>query len=369
MTPAASPRTQPPIVVGLLADPDLPADLARHLVDVLPAALARVDGDRHWDVRVQVEPLVTEHADDADADALVEAVAARQREHGWDLAIGLTDLPRRAGTRAVVADLGHHGGVALASVPALGAVLVRRRARAVVVRLVQELVGTAETARSAFGRPRALAREVGETVDRLVLRSRLGRWRMFGGMVRANRPWRLVGGLSGALVAAFATSAFGLFSANLWQLADALGLLRLSLATAVSVAAMVVYLAWRHGLWERPGDPQRRRLARLYNAATAATLVIGVLVFYLALFLVMVLTVAFLMAEPVLAENLGHPTSWSDHLEISWLITSAATVGGALGSGTEDGDRVRRAAYGLRQRARAVSGAGDGPRRPAADPQ
>ncbi|MCW2675880.1 MAG: rane protein [Modestobacter sp.] len=366
MTPAASPATQPPTVVGLLADPDLPADLAHHLVDVLPAALARVDSGRRWDVRVRVEPLVTANAEDVDA--VMQVVSARLRQYGWDLAIGLTDLPRRAGTRAVVADLGTSDGVALASIPALGAVLVRRRALGVVVRLVQELVGTAEAARPVTWRRRALAREVGETVDRLVLHSRLGRWRMFGGMVRANRPWRLVGGLSGALLAAFATSAFGLFSANLWQLADALGVLRLSLTTAVSVAAMVVYLIWRHGLWERPAGVQQRRLARLYNAATVATLVIGVLVFYLALLLVMSLTVWFLMADSVLAQNLGHPTSWTDYLRVSWLITSAATVGGALGSGTEDGERVRRAAYGLRQRARVVHEADDGPRPSSGDP-
>lgn len=366
LPPAASPATQPPTVVGLLADPDLPADVAHHLVDVLPEALAGVDSGRRWDVRVRIEPLVTAHQDDVAT--VMQLVSARLRQNGWDLAIGLTDLPRRAGTRAVVADLGIRDRVALASIPALGAVLVRRRALVVVVRLVQELVGAAETARPATGRPRALAREVGETVDRLVLHSRLGRWRMFGGMVRANRPWRLVGGLSGALLAAFATSAFGLFSANLWQLADALGVLRLSLATAVSVAAMVVYLTWRHGLWERPAGAQQRRLARLYNAATAATLVIGVLVFYLTLLLVMTLTVWFLMADPVLAQNLGHPTSWTDYLQISWLITSAATVGGALGSGTEDGDRVRRAAYGLRQRARAVRGDDDGPLLPSDEP-
>jgi hypothetical protein len=131
---------------------------------------------------------------------------------------------------------------------------------------------------------------------------------------------------------------------------------------------MVVYLTWRHGLWERPAGAQQRRLARLYNAATVATLVIGVLVFYLALLLVMALTVWFLMADSVLAQNLGHPTSWTDYLQISWLITSAATVGGALGSGTEDGERVRRAAYGLRQRARAVSAADDGPCPPSEDP-
>lgn len=119
---------------------------------------------------------------------------------------------------------------------------------------------------------------------------------------------------------------------------------------------MVVYLISRHGLWERPETPPQRRLARLYNVTTAATLALGVLVFYAALLAVMAVTVVFLVDGAVLARTLGHPTSWADYLDISWLIASLATVGGALGSGAEDADTVRRAAYGVRQRARSEHG-------------
>jgi hypothetical protein len=175
-------------------------------------------------------------------------------------------------------------------------------------------------------------------------------------MVRANRPWRLVGALSGALLAAFAASVFGVFTVTLWRLADRLGAVRLSVIMVLSVAAMVVYLISRHGLWERPENPTHRRLARLFNVTTAATLSIGVLVFYAALFAVMTVTVAFLVDSAVLGSSLGHPPSWADYLDISWLIASLATVGGALGSGAEDGDTVRRAAYGARQRVRSEEG-------------
>jgi hypothetical protein len=187
---------------------------------------------------------------------------------------------------------------------------------------------------------------------RLVLPALLGSWRLFGGMVRANRPWRLVGALSGALLAAFAASVFGVFTVTLWLLADRLGAVRLSVITVLSVAAMVVYLISRHGLWERPENATQRRLARLYNVTTAATLALGVLVFYAALFAVMTVTVAFLVDGAVLGRYLGHQPSWADYVHISWLIASLATVGGALGSGAEDADTVRRAAYGARQRAR-----------------
>ncbi|NYJ06704.1 hypothetical protein [Petropleomorpha daqingensis] len=346
-----------PVVVGLVADPDLPGELAKDLAGTLPAALARADGARDWRASAHVVALVAGHV--GDEEPLLQAVCERKVAEGWDVAIGLTDLPRRAGTRAVVADLDPERGVALTSVPALGVLRLPHRAEDVVVRLVLDLLGTSAASPVATAGLAVLGDEESSS-RRLVLPALLGRWRLFGGMVRANRPWRLVGALSGALLAAFAASVFGVFTVTLWVLADRLGVARLSVITGLSVAAMVVYLIVQHGLWERPEDARQRRLARLYNVTTAATLVLGVLVFYAALVAVMTVTVAFLVDGAVLGRNLGHSPSWGDYLDISWFIASLATVGGALGSGAEDGDTVRRAAYGARQRARSEQSCPDG---------
>ena len=338
-----------PILIGLLADPDLPGELAEDLADTLPRALARADGARDWRATAHVVVLVAGHV--GDEEPLLQAISERKAAEGWDLAVGLTDLPRRAGTRAVVADLDPERGVALTSIPALGVLRLPHRARDVVVRLVLDLLGTPGGSPAAAAGLAVLADDA-PSGRRLVLPALLGTWRLFAGMVRANRPWRLVGALSGALLAAFAASVFGVFTATLWLLADRLGAVRLSVVSALSVTAMVVYLIVQHGLWERPEDPAQRRLARLYNVTTAVTLALGVLVFYASLFAVMTVTVAFLVDGAVLGRNLGHPPSWANYLDISWFIASLATVGGALGSGAEDGDTVRRAAYGARQRAR-----------------
>jgi hypothetical protein len=88
-------------------------------------------------VEHRVEPLLL----DEDGDIPMRALSQRHRRgRGWDLLVLVTDLPRRAGTKPVVAGIGTEHGVVMISLPALGAVLVRRRVRALLVRVVRQLV-------------------------------------------------------------------------------------------------------------------------------------------------------------------------------------------------------------------------------------
>jgi hypothetical protein len=56
----------------------------------------------------------------------------------------------------------------------------------------------------------------------------------------------------------------------------------------------------------------------------------------------------------LVADNIGHPVSLSTLLMMAWLVAAVATLGlgGALGSGLEDDEAVKAAAYGVRQRQR-----------------
>ena len=136
--------------------------------------------------------------------------------------------------------------------PALGVLRLPSRARDVVVHVILDLLGPPAASPTAAAGLSVLGEDEARSGRRLVLPALLGRWRLFAGMVRANRPWRLVGALSGALLAAFAVSVFGVFTMTLWLLADRLGAVRLSVITVLSVAAMVVYLISQHGLWDAP---------------------------------------------------------------------------------------------------------------------
>jgi uncharacterized membrane protein YidH (DUF202 family) len=171
-------------------------------------------------------------------------------------------------------------------------------------------------------------------------------------MVRVNRPWRLVLGLRSALAAAVATAAFGLVSSPVWQVSVAISTVRLWVATVVSLLAIIGWLILNHGLWQHPRttDPRERRRIRLYNAATLLTLAIGVLVSYVVLLVGDIFTGWFVVVPEVFSHTIGRPVDFADYFRLAWLVTSLATIGGALGSGLESTDTVRSATWGSRYR-------------------
>lgn len=345
----------PEVIAGLVAAPGAAADLAAVLIDELTLELARRLPGVRWRLELVTDDLVSPPAEDTE---IVDAARRLLLARGWDLVVCLTDLPLRVSRRPVVAHASPVHGVALVSVPALGAVALRRRSRDVVLRLIDQLLGEpdGETAGpgDSTGRVRRLTRrlrELGSDANpadgsvRFTARVLSGNLRLLVGMVRANRPWQLAARLSRALTAAIAAGVFALITADIWRLADALGGLRLTVIAAGSVAAIAAALIIGAGLWERTRHRRAREQVVLFNLATAATVLIGVLAFYAALFVLALLGSLLLVVPGLLTAGLGHPAGPGDYAELAWLTSSLATVGGALGAGLETDDAVRQAAY------------------------
>jgi hypothetical protein len=181
-----------------------------------------------------------------------------------------------------------------------------------------------------------------------------GRWRVLLGMVRANRPWRLVPGLKSALVAALATGAVATINSTVWVLAASLPWWRLAVATIVAIALVAAWLVIEGEMWDRPdGDsPQARQRSRLYNKSTVLTLLTGVAICYVALFAVNLAWAWFIIDPDVMAEHAQVPGGYGDLFALSWFVASAATVGGGLGSGFETNDTIRSATYSQREQDR-----------------
>jgi hypothetical protein len=176
-----------------------------------------------------------------------------------------------------------------------------------------------------------------------------GNLRLLIGLIRANQPWRLAIGLSRALTAALAAGVFALVTSDIWQLGDALGWIRLSVIAVASVAAITLALIAGAGLWEHASNPLVRKQVALFNLATTATVVLGVLSLYVALLLLALLTSPVLVPSELFEESLGHAVGAGDYMELAWLTSSLATLGGALGAGLESDESVRAAAYTYRQ--------------------
>nr|WP_221382737.1 hypothetical protein [Actinoplanes polyasparticus] len=348
---------RPEIVVGLVATPpDHPARVTRQLRAELADRLAeRVDANVRWTVRDGWGDAAPRR--DGGADALLDDLARRRADERWDVAVCLTDLPLHTDRVPLVAQTSAQRRAALVSLPALG---LRQlpAVRAVVPDLVGRLLTDASDERvPPDGRePAELARRVtavhrvdgeGDAGELRYIASRLaGRVRLLTGMVRANRPGRALLGLSKLLVGAFGTAAFALTTSTIWNMGDALGPLRLTVIMLLGLTALVAWLIIAHDLWEKPDRNTPPELARMFNWGTTLTLGLATAVSYVVLFVGTALAAALLIDTSVLEQTLQRPAHVTDYLTLAWIISSLATVGGAIGSGLEDEETVRAAAYG-----------------------
>ena len=274
------------IRVGLVADPAAPTEIAQGMTDLSP-----LDGSEAWDITVVSKPFTT---GSEDVETAVGRLQDQARQRNWDLVVGLTELPLHDHEgRHLLVETDPERRTAVLSLPALGGLRMHARAR----RAVRSLV-------SGMADPNA------EDEHRVALPRVRGRWRLLLGMVLANRPWLLVPGLKSALVAALATGAVATINSTVWLLAGSLSWWRLVVATIASVALVVAWLVIDGELWDRPDDdsPQARERSRLYNASTLVTLLAGVLICYVALYVVN-LAWAFFVLDPAVMGSYLHASA------------------------------------------------------------
>ena len=303
-------------------------------------------GDRNpWDVEVVSEPFTIGSEDVGSA---LDRLGDEARKHEWDLVVGLTELPLRDDDdRYLVIETDSDQRRAVLSIPALGGLRLQARARRAIRNVVTGMADSSS-----------------DTEDRVTLPRRSGQWRLLAGMVMANRPWLLVPGLKSALVAALATGAVATINSTVWLLSGSLSWWRLVIATVGSIALVVAWLIIDGELWDRPedGTAEARERSRLYNISTLATLTAGVVLCYIALYVVNLLWALFILDPTVMGNYLQSSFSHADLFLLAWFIASAATIGGGLGSGLESDDAIRAATYSKREEERRARLARD-PRR------
>jgi hypothetical protein len=351
-------KPQPDIGLGVIVAPGLARDVTAKIASELADDLQALDLGVDWRTELTVDRLVPPPAQTIE---IIDAARRKLLEANWDLGVVVTDLPLRVGRRPISRQVSPTHGIAVVSLPALGALHLAPRLRRTLLELVRELVGHGGGRWSGDGALARLGRRWGrgvlqelatDTADRpgaqrflfvpAVLASHL---RLLLGMVRANRPWRLAARLYRALLAAVVAGAYGLVTSDIWRISATAGSTRLALASIASISFTSGAVIVAHGLWERAPDRRLRDQIILFNFATAATVLIGIATLYAALFLLIFATAELLLSPDAFASGLGHPVGTADYATLAWFTASLATVGGALGAALESDEAVRESAY------------------------
>lgn len=338
--------------VGLIADPGIAQVLANRLSHRLATALNRLD-DHEYDWKVDVSPFTLPTGATGRV-ALNDKVPRLREKYGWDYIIYLTDVPHYVHGRPVRSVISIKECSAVLSMPSLG--LASRRT---VAKELAQLVRELSTGQLPAARPTLLARALrvhasrsdGENEHNRItsIEGVRGRLLLIAGMVRSNRPWRLVPKLSSAMAGAVATGAFGVFYTSIWSMADYLSSQRLALIMVSSILILTLWLLLHNRLWESPQGSRRRERLVVYNVATVLTVGFAAAAMYALMFLALLAGSLIVIDQEYMAYQLRHGVTIAEYVNLAWLASSLGTMGGAIGSSFDDVANVQRATFSQRE--------------------
>ena len=349
-------KTRREVVVGVIADQGLPYSFALTLKESLRGVLETdLDSNVDWEIEVAELSLPL----DDQGDVKINSYSLKIREaNKWDYLIYLTDLPKYVNGEPLTSSVNVASSSAVIVLPGLG-IVRKRRLRRAAEQVLAAMHGVGDPFLSEDGRvsttvdPFSVERRTEATTDDEdafeTAKGIRGRILLLGGMIRSNRPWLLIPRLSSALAAALAAGAFGIFYTSIWSMADYVPTRRLIIISFLAVLIMGSWLILHNRLLEKPRGSRHREKRVMYNLATMLTILLAVLMMYVALFAI-ILAGALIIIDPrFLASQLDGEVGFSEYLNLAWLSASLGIVAGAVGSSFDDEQAVRKATFSARE--------------------
>lgn len=266
----------------------------------------------------------------------------------------LTEIPRHSQGDPLIAEVHSDRNLAVVSCPTLGAWATKRRIIKVMMSSVNKLVPwdpEATTRKFLLGWSNWSNNEDSHHQS-LHAHTVTGGPRLILGMTIANEPWRTAPKLSGALAAASATGAFGIFYSSIWQMSTYLSTLRLLSIGAVAILVMVAWLIVSHKLWDRPVSERLATVVMYYNLSTVLTLLTTVIALYATLVVLILLGGLVVIDPEFMTQQIQQDSSFANYLDIAWLSAAMGVVAGGIGASFDTDADVQRLTHGQRLRQR-----------------
>ncbi|WP_209370643.1 hypothetical protein [Brevibacterium renqingii] len=344
-------------VVGLMADSGVPQKIAQSVAGSLERELTDHIEDTEWNVEVSKESFSL--TPEGDIPFMHKAEDLRS-QYEWDYIVYLTELPRHHDMEPLLCEVSTVNRALLVSVPALGAHRLVAQTRNLVVALISATQkGTGQNSLEDSVRTIAKLRSArGDTgtgrddTAYIVLPGWSNRLRLLTGMVRSNRPGRMLPALTTSVAAAAAVGTFGVFYSSIWTLADSLNPARLLLIGLLVIAALTFWLIFRNHLWTKRRDAVYAWQGGLDNTTTIIMVGTSVALMFLVLFAFLFALGLVVVDTGLLATELMHPASFGNYPKLAWLAACLGTLAGALGSNFDSDDEIRRATYSKRENER-----------------
>ncbi|GAA1847232.1 hypothetical protein [Brevibacterium marinum] len=266
----------------------------------------------------------------------------------------LTEIPRHTQGDPLIAEVHSDRNLAVVSCPTLGAWATKRRIIKVMMSSVNKLLpwDPEATTRKFLLRWSNWSNNEDSHHQSLHAHTITGGPRLILGMMITNDPWRTAPKLSGALAAASATGAFGIFYSSIWQMSTYLSTLRLLSIGAVAILVMVAWLIVSHKLWDRPVNERLATVVMYYNLSTVLTLLTTVIVLYLALVALILLGGGVVIDPEFMTQQIQQDASFTNYLDIAWLSAAMGVVAGGIGASFDTDADVQKLTHGQRMRQR-----------------
>lgn len=341
----------PGVNVLLVADPGLPTVRARSIQEDLQQLLDETFSPPiTLDVRAAMLRLRADDSLD-----LSEAIELSREYGSPDAVLLLTEIPRLDDGHPLIAEIFPDEQIAVVSCPTLGALASRRRVLDTLMACALRLKPIDEPqAALTFDRPWLRWSQSSDDTDHSTLCAHriTGGLRTVLGMVAGNEPLKTAPRLSGALAAAAATGAFGIFYNSIWVMSTYLSTARLIGVGLLAVAAMTAWLIASNGLWDSPKRENLARVVLLYNLSTVVTLLLCVLALYTTLALLILAGSVIVIAPEYMEAITEKPPVFTRYLDVAWLSAAMGVVAGALGSSFDQRTDLKTLTHGQRERQR-----------------